>query len=368
MKLYEKQVNISAYQIIIILLICRCQSFMISIYLRDLLEVKNSNIFISMLLSLIFSLIVFLPALFLIKKFKYANIIDISQKIFPKIGKLISLIFSIYFLLMAIAHITNTDFFMMSYVYVDSAPFLVIGIVAVAIYALFLGIESIFRSGTIMFTIFIVINFIIILLLISTYNTQNFGPFILSDKKSIINDSSTLAFCSELVAMLILCEYCQNKTLFVFNIFQICSFIFEVILMLTIVLCLGYYTNSNIFPLYIISSVIEIPLFERSEAFYIVIDTLLSVIKTSIYLFLSSKCISPFVKQKYYKFSIFIIGSISFITSMFLIYNIQTLKSLIAFINSPLVILFLIVIIPLILIISNKIKNSLALQKTVKNQ
>ncbi len=137
--------------------------------------------------------------------------------------------------------------------------------------------------------------------------------------------------------------------------------------MLTIVLCLGYYTNSNIFPLYIISSVIEIPLFERSEAFYIVIDTLLSVIKTSIYLFLSSKCISPFVKQKYYKFSIFIIGSISFITSMFLIYNIQTLKSLIAFINSPLVILFLIVIIPLILIISNKIKNSLALQKTVKN-
>lgn len=367
MKFCDKQYNISAMQIIFILLICRYQSFMISIDLRKALEVKDSNVFISMIVSLVLSFVILIPAFILIKKFKYNNIIDISIKTSPKLGNIISIIFSIYFLLVTIAHIANTDFFMISYIYLDSSPFLIIGIISVALYAVYLGAESIFRSGTIIFILFFILNAIVFIFLIPVRNTHYLGPFILSDINSILDKASLFSFSAELVAILILTEYSKQKTFFSYSIFQIIIFIMEFLLLLMITLSMGKYSNTNMFPLYTVSSMIEIPILARLESFYIVLDTMLSVIKTSIYLFLSCKSLNNFVTNKKHQtiLSIFF-GLICLIASLFMIYNIKTLSSLLAFINSPVVILSLVFILPIILLITNKIKTQADIKQLAK--
>ncbi|MBP0979494.1 MAG: GerAB/ArcD/ProY family transporter [Oscillospiraceae bacterium] len=367
MQSFDKQFNISAIQIIFILLICRYQSFMISIDLRKALEINNSNVFISMIISLFISFLILIPAFILIKKFKYKNIIDISIKTFPKLGNIISIIFSIYFLLVAMAHIANTDFFMISYIYLDSSPFLIIGIILVALYAVYLGPESIFRSGTIIFVLFFILNAIVFIFLIPVKNTHYLGPFVLSDINSILDKASLFSFSAEVVAILILTEYSKQKTFFSYSIFQVIIFIMEFLVLLMLTLSMGRYSNTNMFPLYTVSSMIEIPILARLESFYIVLDTMLSVIKTSIYLFLSCKCLNNLILTKKSQTILAgFFGLICLIASLVMIYNIKILSNLLAFINSPIVILALVFITPLILLIANKIKARPGLKKLAK--
>ena len=356
MNSHERQVNISAYQIIFILLICRCQSFMISIDLRRVLRVDDSNIYISMLISLICVFLIYIPAVILLKKFRYLNIIDISKKMFPRLGNFISVLFSGYFLLMAVAHVANTNFFMISYIYYDASPFLVVGIVLVALYAVYLGIEAIFRSGTIMFVLFFVLNLAVFVLLISTYNTHNLGPIVLKKTKEIIEDSKLLSFSAELVAFLVLAEYSKQKTVFAYTSYQVVIFIMQLFLILTITLSMGRYTNTNVFPLYTISSMIEISILDRLESVYIILDTMLSVIKTAVYLFLSYKSISFLINKKFFLFVEIVFGLICSGAAVYMFYNLNILKLALSIINSPAVVLFFVVFLPVVLLISSVLK------------
>lgn len=352
----KQQVNISAYQIALVLLICRCQSFMVSIKLRETLNVNNSNIFISMVISLLAVFVIYVPAIKLLKKFNYINIIDISKTVFPFAGNVISIIFALYFILMAIAHIANTNFFMLSYVYIDASPFLILGIILVSIYAISVGIESVFRVGAVIFALFFILNAIVFILLTPAYNFHHLGPFVLSDVTSIIQNSSTLTFSAELVAILIFTEYCKEKTLVTFSWVQIVLFCMEVLLMLCITLVMGRYTNTNTFPLYTISSMIEVPILERLESFYIVLDTMLSFVKTSIYIFLSKRCLQHVIGNKFNISIISVLGVTCLISAVVMTSNIKILKQLVTFLNSPIVISFLIIVIPILLLISSKIK------------
>ncbi len=363
MKSHDRQVNISAYQIIFILLICRCQSFMISVDLRRVLQVDTSNIYISMIISLVSVFLIYIPAIILLKKFQYINIIDISKKMFPKLGNVISVLFSLYFLLMAIAHVANTNFFMISYIYYDASPFLIVGIILVAVYALYLGAEAIFRSGTIMFVMFFVLNVVVFVLLMTTYNTHNLGPIVLEKTEEIFQDSKLLSFSAELVAFLVLAEYTKQKTVLTYSGYQIVIFVMQLLLILTITLSMGRYTNTNIFPLYTISSMIEISILDRLESIYIVLDTMLSVIKTAVYLFLSYKCVESFVKRRFFMPLVILFGVVCVMAAVFIFYNITVLKSLLAFVNSPVVILFFVVFLPIGLLIANKVKTSVKQKK-----
>lgn len=351
-----KQVNISTYQIILILLICRCQSFMISIQLRETLNVTNSNIFLSMAISLLAVFIIYIPAIKLLKKFNYTNIINIAKIIFPSIGNIIAIVFSLYFLLIAIAHITNTNFFMLSYIYIDASPFLIVGIILISMYAVAVGLEPIFRVGSVAFVLFLILNVLVFILLTPAFNFHHLGPFVLSEINSITKHSSMLTFSAELVALLMFTEYCKEKTIITFSVFQIILFVMEVILMLCITLVMGRYANTNTFPLYTMPSMIEIPILERLEPFYIVLDTMLSFIKTSIYIFLSKQCLQYVIGNKFNISIISSIGAICLVSSIIITYNIKILKDIIIFLNSPIVISSLVIVIPIMLLIASKIK------------
>ena len=350
--------NRSIYYIIFILLICRWQSFMISINLREAIDVNDSNIYISILLSLIGSIIIFTPALILLKKYNYMNIIDISKKTFPKLGNIISIMFSIYFLLVAVAHVISTDLFMISYVYLDASTMLIVGIILVAIYAVHLGIETIFRFGTIVFILFLIMNLIIFLCLIPVYNIHYIGPVIFSDCSSIFNKSSLLVFNAEIVAMLYLAQFSKEKTFLTYTWFQIIICVMEVLLIFVVTISMGRYTNMNVYPLYTLTSMIEIPIMARIEAIYTVLDTTLSVIKTSVYFYLSFKSLGDIKNKKCCIGILMLYGIICLITSVKVIYEIPILKRLISFINSPAVVLLFVVVIPILILIGERIKSS----------
>lgn len=358
MKSWDRQLNISMYHIIFILLICRIQSFMISMTIRPTFEVNDSNIFVSSVISLILAFLVYIPVNIMLKRFKYSNVIDISQTMFPHLGYGISIIFGIYFFLVALVHIASTDFFMISNVYVNASPFIVAGIIIVALYAVYLGIDAILRSGMFIFILFLFLDMLVFLLLWQVYDINNIGPIVWNKVDNILNNTCILTFDAEIVAILILAEHTKEKTFKTYAIYQVILFVIEVILYLVVILSMGRYANSNAFPLYVVSSIIDMPMLARLESFYTLIDTMLSVIKTALYLYLSYRCLNNILNKKRSMMVIILFGIICLISSNYLVFEITTLKKIINFINSPIVVLFFIVLLPIFLLLADKIKSS----------
>lgn len=177
----KNKVVISSYQVILLIIIYR---IIISFTYLPIVNTPpgNQDIWITLLLSIPYTIILCLPLLYLSNKFKDLTIIEYSEKILGKVmGKIMGIYYTLFLLMFSIillatlVEILNTTMFSETPTFITAVIMLI-----TCTYISYKGLEAIARGGEIFFPF---IFFSIFLFVVLSYNNYDFTVLlpILSD-------------------------------------------------------------------------------------------------------------------------------------------------------------------------------------------
>lgn len=278
--------KIAPYQIFIALFLCRIFSSIIFIP-ESQPNLTAAIKILSIIISAVIVILLFLPILWLLNQNSNADLCDISIVQFGKAGKLISLIYAVYFLFVAINSLAYCGYFIKSSVFPNANVFIIEGMLLIAvIYGVIIGIESIMRFSFIAF-FFIVISLIVIMCAVipkgDMANIKLVGDNMISELIKSVN--LNIQQSSELVILPVIAAFSYKKINKGFFLFETGTSLFFAALAFIMVSVLGSFINTQIFPVYTLSTMANIPVIDRFDALHISIWIIMGIIKASIYIF-----------------------------------------------------------------------------------
>lgn len=254
----------------------------------------------SAIISLFFTFIIIIPLCKLRKISPNKNIISLSFDLFGKPGKIINLIYSIYFL--ATSCITMSLFS----VFVSNAinpnipiQVLITLIVLVAIYGAYKGIEGIVRASSIIFVLIVLALGAFIFSLIFQINPLNYTITLENEQNDIIHGVLVLmARMSSLPAIAMLYPKAKGKFQKGIGFWIIALFLTISVIVVILVGAIGSYVKTHIFPVYAATGVIEVGIFKRLDSLYLSIFTMGVFVRVSLFLYLFANSTSQMFKSK----------------------------------------------------------------------
>lgn len=301
----------------LILLLALSRIIITITYLPALLEPpRNQNVWISELLFFPVQLIFALPVYLLWKRFPNQTIIQYSQNLIGKLGKVIGILIFWYFLHSTAIFIGQFGLFMTSSVMPETPNlFLSSTLVLGCAYAVYKGLEVISRLSELFAPIVMLAIITVFFLLAKDMNLKILTPvlekgIIPVTQGSIIYSSRTL----EILGLAMLLPYLNNhqktKTVFIAS-FAFIS-IFFVIITLPVQTIFGLEEASNrTFPFYSVVRLISIgDIIERIESVHMAIWVLGAFVKLAFYYYLIVLSLSQLLNLKSYQPLILPIGSI----------------------------------------------------------
>lgn len=265
------------------------------------------------------SFILVLPILYLCNNESRLDIVDLNEQILGKFGKVFSIIYSFYFILVC-AHALSTFKIFITSVIDPPISFLVLAtsIIVFACYASSKGIESIARTSSI---ILFFISFLLVFIGFSLFKLSdftNFRPFFYDGYNSFKNGSIFMISrmsCIPAMGMLIsMSKGNIKKGILVWNIIT-CLLMVSSIFFVTGVL--GDLSLVKLFPIYTSTSVAKISKFENLDFLYIGLWTAAVFLKISMFLNLSSECLRKSFRKENNRIIIFLLGITLIFVNMF---------------------------------------------------
>ena len=345
---------ISIPQLIVMLVINR---IVISMTFGSM-SISGNNIWdctISSLIVFFITFILVIPMIVLCNNDKNMDIIDFNKKILGPFGKIFSILYSFYFVLVCANTLVNFKIFIESVIN-PPISFLVLStsIIVFSCYASSKGIEAIARSSSIILFFITFLLFFIEFSLFKVTDFTNFKPFFYDGYESLNNGIIFLLSrmsCVPAMGMLLPMVYGNVKKGIIFwnviVLFLMSSFIFLVTGVL------GDLSTTKLFPIYTATSVAKISKFENLDSLYLGLWTAGIFLKISLFLNLSSECLRKSFGRKNNKIIIFFLGIILVFTSLFA----KTSNSSSGIFNTKFLLILTLLtafLIPLILIILKK--------------
>lgn len=310
----------------------------------------------STVISFIITFILVAPIYFNHKSYPNDDIVDLSVRFIGKLSVFIALIYIIYYLYICSYTLSMFDILMSNFLNPNiSLVLLSASIVLTSCYGAYKGIESLARVSAIFVVIIIVSMTFICIGLITKIDTMNLYhvnnlPEICSGTFFIISRMS----CIPGMAIAIPFAKGSIKKGIIFWNVSIFILIMAVITMVTG--ALGDYVKTQMFPIYTATSIAQIGILKRLDALYFGIWTSGIFIKLSLYMFLTSVCITKIFGEKFNKIGI-IISGIIISTLSILVAKSRSISS-IMYNNNVLFILTITTafILPLVFLILSKMK------------
>ncbi|MEG1705467.1 MAG: GerAB/ArcD/ProY family transporter [Clostridia bacterium] len=297
----------------------------------NIFQISTTNTAISSIIGAILGYIPLLIFLFIMKKGKGKNILEINKDLFGnKIGIIINFILSIMFLLFSVIIFYNLACFVdLQYMPETSKIYIKLLITIALIYALSKGIVSITRSAQIFLYITIGIFIVCALGLLNNLDVSNLFPIYNGSNIKIIISSFTYAIFSSMPLFLLgsIDSEIKDKNKYSKNIIIMYTFtnIMLVVTILFTILVMGYPLISVYkYPEYITTKkVILLNIFERIEntiAFQWIFDTFFLILMSIYFAF---KNFVSYSKNKIYQKSlIYILPIICFLGTNVIFKNI----------------------------------------------
>lgn len=247
---------------------------------------------ISTLLALTANFVFVIPVYFIMKKAPEKDIFQISADCFGKWGKVVSVFYGLYFLIMISYYLGFFLLFMSNVMepYV-SLELISLCVVIVACYAAWKGIETIARTATVLTVVVVAGLLFIIVTLIPEINTLNYLPF--CDKgpdQALKGAALLLSRSSGLAALMLLLPKTKGHKKTGFVLWNITIALLMVGMLFVIVGALGGYLNYQLFPVYSAASFADAGVMERMDALFIAMWIGALVIKASFDLNLFTVC------------------------------------------------------------------------------
>lgn len=276
----------------------------------------NQDIWLSELLFFPLQLLLALPIYFLWKRFPNQTIIQYSQTIFGKLGKVLGVLFVWYFLHFTALALSQYSFFLTTAVMPETPVlFFTLTLVLVSAYATYKGLEVIGRLSELFTPLVMFAIITIFFLLTKDMNLKILTPVLEKGILPVFQGGLIYTTLSiEVLELSMLLPYLNNpkkiKTVF-FLSFALVSLYF-VLITLSVIMVLGLAeAQSRTFPFFSVIRLVNVGDFlERIESVHMAIWTLGAFIKITLNFYLAVLGLSQIFNLKEYRPLILPIGTI----------------------------------------------------------
>lgn len=341
----------------IIMLISTSRIFTIITHAQTFGEQNNPMAkMLGSLLAIFILIILIIPALMLYKKYDNLNIINIVQNKSQVCGYLLTLAFLYITVTSMITGVIGFEYFLSNAIYPQaSAPVVIISLTLVCLICASFGLQGLARAGTFIFSLFFIAFIFIISTSIGSINLLNIKPILENPVQEVVEYSINFASRGRglIVLILLFPTIKGSKTKSTFSIIILTSLIASIMNFLVIGV-LGEYGATQTFPYFALNSVIEIPILQRLDALHMMTWALMSFIHFSIFGYVSINLIKLLLPKSMEKFSIILLGIVVLSVSLYMSYTGSIVRA--TGIESNILVIFLIFILPLIMILTDKNK------------
>lgn len=157
-------------------------------------SLSKQDSWLSTLIAISFAIPLFLLYSFIMKRNNKSNLFDICLNYFGKVfGRIVIILFSLYFLMLAFIAINNTITFLKAVIY-EKTPRIVFALlfIIVNIYILKKGIEVLGRMITTFVPVILFLMFISTIFIFPEMDINNLKPFFSADKKDFLKNTLQL--------------------------------------------------------------------------------------------------------------------------------------------------------------------------------
>ena len=273
--------KISSWQLLILLFLSR---IFITITYFTLEDVSPSVMMSTTAFSVAADMILVIPAIILYKKYPNENVIRSAFEISKSFG---IVLFVLYFIFAVFMIFRTVRFFLYFFenAFLNLLPTLVVGVmlIAAAAYVGHLGIEAAARSSSIVFVAFLLLIIAVIATTAEDFDLNNYYTEPVGTNDILNGVVHGISRSSEMVVLVLLLPYLKNgigKSVYGFLILKL---LFVEMIALLCILFLGGYMAAVPFPFFTVCGFAKAPFVERLDAAFLVVWTLMGVIKLSLY-------------------------------------------------------------------------------------
>lgn len=323
------------------------------------LNLFASDVIMQVLLCGVFVFITSIPIMIFIKRNTNANILDRCGCMSKVYAKMCALVYIVDLLNSAVVAIARFDIFATSVMFpqTDFRKFLIVFILACMI-ALLYGIEALCRASALML-VFVLISIGVVLVSVTKeFDFLNFTPMFYNGLTPILKAALvSTATTSELRAILLLLPMLEGN-LKKGMIWWIISVHFFIIVMLIFMEgVMGEFSRTQIFPMYNMTVLAKLKLFQRLDVILTGSWIICFFADLTIDLYLIKVCLQTIFTKKYNNVYIIIEAIALCVVSFFLTPNAYSIKNLLnPYIDFTLYCIT-IVVIPVTVLIYEKIRN-----------
>jgi spore germination protein KB len=305
--------------------------------------------------------LVAVPMLLLLRRHPGKSFLECVSQVAGKAGTVVlALVYLFFFLLQGVGTLGNFQLFYLNGVIPDSKLYAIaIPLLIVCVYGAVRGIETIGRFSGIALFIYCVIVLLIILSLLGIMNTDYLFPLLFHDRGYI---GQALLFRYNSNTQLLILASCTQflkpgvKPGRVYAHWNIIAALMVFVIELVCVLVMGPFASKQIFPIYTLSEITQLGVFERMDAFHMVAWIMESVLTVTVYLYLALDALSKIGVRRFRVLSASLFAAMTAFFAYFVTTNNQ---QYLAYLGSALyacIVSALLFVIPLLILLVDIIK------------
>lgn len=352
-----KKQKISALQLFSILYVSR-----ILLTLTFMPSLNNDSVNTDLLLQVVgffFILpITVLPFYFLYRLQPEWNILDHAYALSPIVEKILAVGYAIYFLYGTIIAISRFDLFATSRLFPDSdfTIFLLLIILVCCVAAAY-GLEALGRAAVCGLFAVIAVFVFVIGALISKFDFLNFVPPFYNGANPVLRGITvSVSQTIELAVLYVLAPRVQGNLVSGFFKWLIGLAITLTGLLGTTVAVLGYYADSQLFPIHALSVLAQFNVLQRFDAFLTGVWMICLFIKSSVFIMISSECLQRAFRLKKITPEIIFSGAVVSAVCIYVSQNIGRFRILVHDYISDILFAFFVLIVPICFLIFGRSK------------
>lgn len=317
--------NVSARQVISIIIISRLATTVSVMYSLNI-SPDNQDIWIAILLSIVYCHLFMSPLLFLSNKFNDCDMIGIYEKIYGKvIGRILTFLYVIYFLINTIDITTIQSELLTTSILADSSKTIIVTLMIItAVYCTSRGIDTLLRLVEVIAPVSIGLIIFLLILGISGFDPVLLLPVFADSSFLDINIGAmklALQFIEVMILVMVV-PYLQDKgdinKIFTKSTIYVFSLIAVIVVLSQITIGIDYLKYSN-FPFLLYARSINIAvIFERIDLIAVIAWLIASICRLCAALFLCIATISKLFSKNKDKGLIIIIGIVLGILTIYI--------------------------------------------------
>ncbi len=304
--------KISSWQLLLLLFLSRVFTTITFLSL-DLKE--SAEMIIPFMASVIVELVLFVPAMLLYKKYPKENVVTAALKVNKVLGITLICIYGLFLVFMIFRTVRFFLYFFET-AFPNLIPVVLVGamLLAVSVYVAYLGIEAVARSAAVVFALFIVMLLIVIPATASDFEMANYYTMPTSANSLFQGIVDGVSRSDEMVILVLITPYIKDKLSRAVYGFLGLKLVFIEGIIICCMLLLGGYMSASPFSFFTMCRYANTAFIERLDAVYLVVWSLMGIVKLSLYSIALIPALGNAVLNKKNKFIIsllpFIIGGI----------------------------------------------------------